>query len=269
MSEPCRIAVTGAAGRMGRMLVKRIGETEGCKVVAGSESEGSPFLGHDLGSLAGVGPLGITPVTDPRALFAASDVVVDFTRPEPTVRHAELAAESGGALMIGTTGLSPEQRGAVEQAAKRAPILIAANTSLGVNLLAALVQKAAAALDPGYDIEVVEMHHRMKVDAPSGTALLLGRAAAEGRGQPLEELWVKVRDGHTGEREEGTIGFATLRGGDVVGEHSVIFAGAGERLELTHKAGDRALFAAGAIKAALWLKGRPSGLYGMKDVLGL
>ncbi len=264
----CRIGIVGCGGRMGRMLIAEIAGTEGAAVAGGTE-HAAALHGKDLGELAGLAALGITVGADPAALVDAVDVVIDFTAPAATVRHAELAAAAGKALVIGTTGLDPAQARAIEAAAERTPILWSANMSLGVNLLLGLVEQAAARLGPDYDIEVLEMHHRMKVDAPSGTALALGRAAAAGRGQPLEEIWVKSRDGHTGAREQGTIGFATLRGGDVVGDHTVMFAGLGERVELSHKASDRRIYARGAVRAALWVKGRAPGLYGMKDVLGL
>jgi len=264
----CRIGIVGCGGRMGRMLIAEVAATEGAALAGGTEHAAS-LHGRDLGSLAGLAPLGVAAGAEPRELFAAADAVIDFTAPAATVRHAELAAESGKVLVIGTTGLDAAQTRAVEAAAKRAPIVWSANMSLGVNLLLGLVEQAAARLGPDYDIEVLEMHHRMKVDAPSGTALALGHAAAAGRGVPLEEVWVKSRDGHTGARAGGTIGFATLRGGDVVGDHTVMFAGLGERIELSHKASDRRIYARGAVRAALWAKGRTPGLYGMKDVLGL
>jgi 4-hydroxy-tetrahydrodipicolinate reductase len=261
----CRIGVVGCGGRMGRMLIAEIAGTEGAVVAGGS----SRIAGQDLGTLAGLAPLGIATGTDPAALIAASDAIIDFTVPEATVRNAELAAASGKVLIIGTTGIDAAQTRAIETAARHTPIVWSPNMSLGVNLLMGLVSQVAATLGPDYDIEIVEMHHRMKIDAPSGTALGLGRAAAAGRGVPLEDVWVKSRGGHTGKRENGTIGFATLRGGDVVGDHTVMFAGLGERIELTHKAADRRIYARGAVRAALWAKGRTPGLYGMKDVLGL
>jgi 4-hydroxy-tetrahydrodipicolinate reductase len=267
--EGYRIGVVGCAGRMGRMLLKTIAETEGCAIAGGTEAEGSPALGQDLGTLAGLGELGIAAGADPVELFAKADAVIDFTAPAATVAHAELAAQAQAAFVIGTTGLSEEQNAAIAKAAFHAPIVQAPNMSLGVNLLLDLVEKVAGALDPDYDIEVVEMHHRHKVDAPSGTALALGRAAAAGRGVELDQVAQKVRDGVTGERKRGDIGFATLRGGDVTGEHTVIFATPGERVELSHKASSREVFARGAVKAALWARGKPAGLYSMKDVLGL
>jgi 4-hydroxy-tetrahydrodipicolinate reductase len=189
--------------------------------------------------------------------------------PAASIHHAELVARHGKALVIGTTGLAPAETAAIEGFARQTPIVWAPNMSLGVNLLLGLVEQVAASLGPDWDIEIVEMHHRNKVDAPSGTALGLGRAAAKGRGVVLDEVAVRSRDGLTGAREAGTIGFATLRGGDVIGDHTVVFAGNSERVELTHKATDRRVFAKGAVRAALWLRGKPAGLYGMKDVLGL
>ena len=261
----CRIGIVGCGGRMGRMLLAEIAGTEGARVAGGL----SRTAGLDLGTLAGLAPLGIATGSDPAALVAASDAIIDFTVPDATVRLAELAAARGTVLVIGTTGIDAAQARAIEAAARHAPIVWSPNMSLGVNLLMGLVEQVAARLGPDYDIEIVEMHHRMKIDAPSGTALGLGRAAASGRGVALEDVWVKSRDGHTGARKGGTIGFATLRGGDVVGDHTVVFAGLGERVELSHKAADRRIYARGAVRAALWAKGRPPGLYGMKDVLGL
>ena len=267
--ERTRIVVPGCAGSMGRMLAKCIQETEAAELVGGTEPPGSEAVGLDIGELAGIGALGAVVADDPVPLIAHADAVIDFTAPAATVAHAGLAAQAGAALVIGTTGLDAEQIAAVERAAVHSPVVMAANMSLGVTLLTALVEQVARALDPDYDIEVVEMHHRRKVDAPSGTALALGRAAAAGRGVDLEAVSQRVRDGQTGARRRGDIGFATLRGGDVVGDHSVIFAAEGERIELTHKASTREVFARGAVKAALWARGRPPGLYSMKDVLGL
>jgi 4-hydroxy-tetrahydrodipicolinate reductase len=264
-----RIGVVGAAGRMGRMLLATIAATPGCSIAGGSERPGNPALGQDLGKLAGIDPVGIGLTTDSDALFAASDAVLDFTAPSASATHAALAARHGHAHIIGTTGLEAPERATIEAAAKAAPIVFAPNMSLGVNLAMLLVEQMARALDTDWDIEILEMHHRHKVDAPSGTALGLGRAAAKGRGVKLEEVAQRVRDGITGERRKGDIGFATLRGGDVVGEHRVLFAAEGERIEIGHIATSRAIFARGAVKAALWAQGKPPGLYGMKDVLGL
>jgi len=263
------IGVVGCGGRMGRMLVSEAQAAGGFRVVAGSESPGSTLLGKDVGELAGVGTLGVPVVSDAGAVFMAAQVVLDFTVPTASLAHARLAAETGRALVLGTTGLDAQQGAVIREAAKRAPVLWAANFSLGVNLLMSLVEEAARALGEDYDIEILEMHHRHKVDAPSGTALVLGEAAARGRGIELGSRSERVRDGHPGARKSGNIGFAVLRGGDVAGEHSVIFAAPGERLELGHRAGTRAIFARGAIRAARWVAGKPAGLYGMKDVLGL
>ena len=264
------LVVVGAAGRMGRTLVRAIHETPGAALAGAVEREGSPFLGQDAGELAGLGPLGVAIGDDPLCAFARADGVIDFTAPAASVAFAGYAAQARIVHVIGTTGCTADDDAAIAAAARHAAIVKSGNMSLGVNLLAALVEQAARSLPAeGFDIEIVEMHHRHKVDAPSGTALMLGRAAAAGRAVALEEKSVRVRDGHTGPREEGTIGFATLRGGSVVGEHSVILAGAGERIVLSHLAEDRALFARGAVRAALWAHGRKPGLYSMRDVLGL
>ncbi len=264
-----KIGVTGCAGRMGTMLVRQAALTTGCVLAAGSEGADNPALGQDIGELAALGTVGLSVTGDARALFAAADVVLDFTTPAATVVHAALAAESGTALVVGTTGLGAAESAVLEGAAAKVAIVQAANMSVGINLLLGLVRQVAGTLDADYDIEILEMHHRHKVDAPSGTALALGRAAAAGRGIEPADSEVRVRDGITGPRQAGTIGYATLRGGDVVGDHAVIFAAEGERLELAHKASSRQVFARGAIRAALWVAGRPPGLYGMDDVLGL
>jgi 4-hydroxy-tetrahydrodipicolinate reductase len=264
-----RIGIVGCAGRMGRTNLCQVLETEGVALAGGLERPGHPALGQDLGTLAGLEPVGLAATDDLDALLAVSDVLIEFSTPEATLATTARAAERGCAHVIGTTGLDPEQTQRLEAHAQHIPIVWAPNMSLGVNLLLGLVQQAAAALDAGYDIEIVEMHHRHKVDAPSGTALALGRAAARGRQVALEEAAVRVRDGITGPRQAGTIGFATLRGGDVVGDHRVVFAGLGERLELAHIATDRRIYARGAVHAARWTEGRAPGLYGMSDVLGL
>lgn len=268
MSE-FRIAVMGAAGRMGRELVRVIHETEGCAVTDGLESAGSPHLGADVGTLAGLAPLGVKVSSDPLEVAARSDAVIDFTTPAATVEMAGLAANARIIHVIGTTGLGESDEAAIKAAARHATIIKAGNMSLGVNLLTAVTRRIAEALDDAFDIEIVEMHHRQKVDAPSGTALMLGAAAAEGRKIDLKSHGVRVRDGHTGPRRKGDIGFATLRGGTVVGDHTVIFAGDGERIEITHRAADRSIFARGAVKAALWGRGKGPGLFTMSDVLGL
>ena len=263
-----RLVVTGAAGRMGQMLVKAIAATEGVVLAAALERPGSPALGQDAGLLAGVGPLNVKISDDPLAALLQADGVIDFTIPQATVEMATLAAQARIVHVIGTTGLSADDLAKLEAAARHAVVIRSGNMSLGVNLLAAMVEKVAKTLGADWDIEILEMHHRMKVDAPSGTALLLGEAAAKGRGVALEEQSVRSRDGHTGARKTGDIGFATLRGGTVVGDHTVIFAGPGERIELSHKAEDRGIFARGAVQAALWGRGRKPGLYSMADVLG-
>lgn len=264
-----RIAVMGAAGRMGRELLRAIAATPGCVISGGTETPGSTAVGADIGTIVGGEPSGITISSDAAGVIAASDAILDFTSPAATIAFANLAAKAGIVHVIGTTGFDAAGEAAITSAAQRAIIVKAGNMSLGVNLLAALTRKVAAALGEDFDIEIVEMHHRMKVDAPSGTALMLGQAAAEGRKVELSEKSVRARDGHTGARKVGDIGFATLRGGSVVGDHTVIFAGDGERIELTHLAADRGIFAKGAVRAALWGKGRAPGLYSMADVLGI
>lgn len=264
-----RIAVMGAAGRMGRELVRAAHAMPGCTVAGGIEPPGSLALGEDAGILAGVGKLGVKISDDPLELIARSDAVLDFTAPRASVEFAALAANARVVHVLGTTGLSEADEAAVAAAARHATIIKAGNMSLGVNLLVGLTRKVAAALDEDFDIEILEMHHKHKVDAPSGTALMLGTAAAEGRGVSHSDRSVRVRDGHTGPRNRGDIGYATLRGGNVVGEHTVIFAGEGERIELTHRATDRGIYARGAVRAALWGRGKPPGLYTMMDVLGI
>jgi 4-hydroxy-tetrahydrodipicolinate reductase len=264
-----RLVVAGAAGRMGRMLIKTIAETAGVTLAAALERPGAAALGEDAGALAGVGAIGVVVVDDPVAAMADADGVVDFTAPAASVETAALAAQARIAHVIGTTGLSEADLASIAAAARHAPIVRSGNMSLGVNLLAKLVRDAARALGQEYDVEIVEMHHRMKVDAPSGTALMLGEAAAAGRGIALAGHSERGRDGMTGPRKPGAIGFASLRGGAVIGDHCVIFAGEGERIELTHRAENRVLFARGALKAALWAHDRKPGLYSMADVLGL
>ncbi|WP_375408893.1 4-hydroxy-tetrahydrodipicolinate reductase [uncultured Methylobacterium sp.] len=264
-----RLVVVGADGRMGRMLIRAVAEAEGCTLSGAIEREGSPALGRDAGTLAGIEALGVAVTDDPLPVFAAAEGVLDFTTPGATTFFAELAAQARIVHVVGTTGLAQADLAKLAAAARHARIVRSGNMSLGVNLVAGLVRKVAAALGEDFDIEIVEMHHRMKVDAPSGTALLLGEAAAEGRGVALPDVRVSTRDGHTGARRPGDIGFATLRGGTVVGDHSVVFAGPGERITLGHHAEDRTIFARGAVRAARWAFDRPPGLYGMADVLGL
>jgi len=264
-----RLAVVGAAGRMGRTLIRVIAETPGVTLAAAIERPSAPEIGSDSGELAGLGPNGVAIGADAAAAFAGVDGVLDFTAPAASVAFADLAAQAGIAHVIGTTGISPADEARIKAAAARARIVKSGNMSLGVNLLAVLVREAARALDADFDIEILEMHHKHKVDAPSGTALLLARAAAVGRGIELTGHSVSTRDGYTGARKRGDIGFATLRGGSVVGEHHVLLAGEGEVIELAHKATDRAIFARGAVRAALWARGQKPGLYTMTDVLGL
>ncbi|MCB1513990.1 MAG: 4-hydroxy-tetrahydrodipicolinate reductase [Hyphomicrobiaceae bacterium] len=264
-----RIAVMGAGGRMGRELVRAVHAMAGCTVAGGTEQPGSPFLGQDVGAVAGIGAVGAPILDDPLEVIAKADAILDFTSPRATVEFAGLAANARIVHVIGTTGFGTDDDAAIAAAARHATIVKAGNMSLGVNLLAAITRKVAEALDADFDIEIVEMHHRHKVDAPSGTALMLGKAAAEGRRATLGEVSVRCRDGHTGARRRGDIGFQSLRGGSVVGDHTVMFAGEGERVELTHIASDRGIFARGAVKAALWGRGRGPGLFAMTDVLGL
>lgn len=264
-----RIAVIGCAGRMGRMLVRDVVATPGCVLAGGLARPGSAALGQDIGEMTGLGRLGLAAGDKIEPLLRDADVGIEFTTPPATAEHAAAAARLGRPLVIGTTALAGADEAAVREAARQIPIVWAANTSLGVNLLLGLVDQVARRLGPEWDVEIVEMHHRGKVDAPSGTALALGRAAAAARGVDLDDVAQRGRDGITGPRQSGAIGFAALRGGDAVGDHHVIFAGMGERLELTHRATNRGIYSAGAVRAALWLAGRPPGLYGMKDVLDL
>ena len=261
-----KIVVAGASGRMGRALVREISQGQGVRLVGALEVEGNPELGMDAGSLAGQQPNGIKLTADPLPLLADAEAVIDFTRPMVSTMLADLAAQARIVHVIGTTGFSAADDKRIEAASRHAVIIKSGNMSLGVTLLAALVAQAAKSL-PGYDIEILEMHHKLKVDAPSGTALLLGQAAAKGRGVPLDKL--RRQDGNNGPRSDGSIGFASLRGGSVVGEHDVILAGPGERLTLSHSAEDRSIFARGALTAARWGHGKKPGLYGMTDVLGL
>lgn len=265
-----KLVVVGAAGRMGQTLIKSIHAAPGLKVHAAIERAGSPALGRDAGEIAGLGPIGVEITEDPLKAFVDAEGVVDFTSPAATVEFAGLAAQARIVHIIGTTGCSPEHDEKIKAAARHARIVKSGNMSLGVNLLGVLVRQAAASLAAnGWDIEVLEMHHNRKVDAPSGTALLLGMEAAKGRDIKLGEHAVRTRDGHTGARENGTIGFATLRGGGVVGDHSVIFASESEMLTLSHRANDRGLFAQGALAAAKWARDKKPGFYNMLDVLGM
>ncbi|MGF1503035.1 MAG: 4-hydroxy-tetrahydrodipicolinate reductase [Paracoccaceae bacterium] len=262
------IAVVGVAGRMGRMLAAAVLEDPGARLTGAIVRPGHPWVGQDLGTAMGAAPIGVTVEDDPLPVFARSRAVLDFTAPEATLAHAALAAQARLVHVIGTTGFGEEDLAPLRAAARHAVVIREGNMSLGVNLLVELTRRVAAALGPDYDIEIVETHHRQKRDAPSGTALMLGEAAAEGHGSQLAERAVRGRDG-MGARKRGEIGFAAVRGGDVIGEHDVIFAGQGERIVLRHLASDRLVFARGAVRAALWGQDRKPGIYGMADVLGL
>ena len=264
-----RIGVIGCAGRMGRANLRELLGAPNAQLAGGVERLGHAAVGQDLGLLAGVDPIGIVAGDDVAALIAASEVVIEFSTPEATLANAARCAELSCAHVIGTTGLDAEQERQLRQHAERVAIVWAPNMSVGVNLLLGLVEQVARTLDPAFDIEIVEMHHRHKVDAPSGTALALGRAAARGRAVELDAVGVRARDGITGARGVGEIGFAVLRGGDVVGDHRVVFAGQGERIELAHLASDRRIYSLGAVRAAIWAGAQPPGLYGMSEVLGL
>jgi 4-hydroxy-tetrahydrodipicolinate reductase len=264
-----RLIVAGAGGRMGRALTRVISETKGAVLTGALEAPGSELLGKDAGVLAGLPENGVKLSADLWTLSANADGILDFTVPAATIANVAIAAERGLVHIIGTTGLSSSDEAVIKSVTGRAIVVKSGNMSLGVNLLAALVKRVAQSLDEGFDIEVLEMHHRAKIDAPSGTALMLGEAAASGRKVALEERAARGRDGITGARRAGDIGFASLRGGSVTGDHSVIFAGPMERIELTHRAEDRTMFAQGAVKAALWARGQKPGFYSMADVLGL
>ncbi len=264
-----RIAILGAAGRMGRALIATVAATPGAVLSAAIDRAGAAELGTDAGMLAGVSPLGVSVSTDLAAALAISDVLIDFTRPEGTLAAIAACRKAGKPMVIGTTGFTPEQKALIAEASQEIAVCQAANFSVGVNVLLKLVEDAARTLGDAYDVEIVEAHHRHKVDAPSGTALALGEAAATGLKRNLKEVAIYGREGHTGPRETQTIGFATVRGGDVIGDHTVMYLGDGERVELTHKASSRGNFAGGAVRAALWLKGQPAGSYSMRNVLAL
>lgn len=269
-ASPMHLVVTGAGGRMGKALIRAVSENPHTILSGAIVREGSPLIGQDAGEIAGIGKNGVIISADPLPVFAQAQGVLDFTTPQATQTYAAFAAQARIVHVIGTTGCSEADEQKIRAAARHATIIKSGNMGLGINLLAALVEQAAHALKPSaFDIEIVEMHHKHKVDAPSGTALLLGEAAAKGRGISLKDHSQRGRDGHTGPREEGTIGFASLRGGAVIGEHSVIFAGATERITLSHQAQDRSVFAEGAVTAALWGFGRKPGLYSMRDVLDI
>jgi 4-hydroxy-tetrahydrodipicolinate reductase len=269
MGDGPGLVVTGASGRMGQTLIRLATASDRVRLVACVERSGHPWIGRDVGEAMGGAPLGVRVTDDALEAFARAQAVVDFTAPAATVEFAALAAQARACHVIGTTGLEAEHLAKIAAASRHAVIVRAGNMSLGVNLLVRLTEKVAAALDTDWDVEIVEAHHRMKVDAPSGTALMLGAAAAEGRGVALNDSRVSGRDGITGARAKGAIGFSAIRGGDIVGEHDVIFAAAGERIVLRHVATDRAIFARGALRAALWGQGQKPGQYDMMDVLGI
>jgi 4-hydroxy-tetrahydrodipicolinate reductase len=265
-----KLVVVGAAGRMGQALIKAIVDSDGVTLTGAIERTGAPTIGQDAGEVAGAGRLGVLITDDPLTAFAKADGVLDFTIPGATTEFAGYAAQARIVHVIGTTGCSVDDEAKIAAAARHATIVKSGNYSFGITILSVLVEKIAKALDPKeFDIEVLEMHHKHKLDAPSGTALLLGEAAARGRSVSLTDSAVRSRDGHTGAREDGSIGFATLRGGSVVGDHSVIFAGTDETITLSHHAINRGMFARGAIAAAKWAHGKKPGLYSMRDVLGL
>ena len=269
MADLPGIVVTGASGRMGQMLIRTIAASDKARLVGAIERDGHDWLGRDVGEMMNIGALGVTVDSDPLESFARAHAVIDFTAPMATLNFAKYAAQARVVHVIGTTGMSADQIAALEPASRHAVIVRAGNMSLGVNLLTQLTRKVAQALDDDFDIEVIEAHHNQKVDAPSCTALMLGAAAAEGRGVTLADVADRGRDGITGARTRGHIGFTAIRGGDIVGEHDVLFAAPGERIVLRHIATDRSVFARGAIKAALWGQDKAPGQYDMIDVLGL
>ncbi|PSL18525.1 4-hydroxy-tetrahydrodipicolinate reductase [Shimia abyssi] len=263
------IAITGASGRMGQMLIKTVVESKKARLVGAIERKGHDWVGRDIGEAMGGSALGVTVTDEPLEAFAKAQAVIDFTAPAATIEFAKLAAQARAVHVIGTTGMTVEDIAQLAPCARHAVIVRAGNMSLGVNLLTQLTRKVAEALDEDFDIEVIEAHHHHKVDAPSGTALMLGEAAAEGRGVELNDVADRGRDGITGARKRGDIGFTAIRGGDIVGEHDILFAAAGERIVLRHMATDRTIFARGALKAALWGQTQKPGEYDMVDVLGL
>ena len=269
MAQTPAITITGASGRMGQMLLNTVMNSNKANLVGAVERKGHPWVGRDVGEAMGGQAVGVAVTDEPLEAFALSQAVIDFTAPAATLEFAALAAQARAVHVIGTTGMSEDDLEKLEPASRHAVIVRAGNMSLGVNLLTKLTEKVAAALDEDFDIEIIEAHHHHKVDAPSGTALMLGEAAAAGRGVLLSDVRDSGRDGITGARERGDIGFAAIRGGDIVGEHDVLFAAAGERIILRHVATDRSIFARGALKAALWGMGKKPGQYDMMDVLGL
>ncbi len=265
---PRRVAVAGASGRMGRMLIEAVQAADDCVLAGALDRADSPLLGQDAGAPMGHAT-GVAVTADLAAGLKTAQVLIDFTRPEATMAQLAACRRHGVALVIGTTGFSEAQKAEIGAAAQDIAIVMAPNMSVGVNVTFKLLEMAAKALSTGYDIEVIEAHHRHKVDAPSGTALKMGEVIAEALGRDLKDCAVYQRHGHTGERDPSTIGFATIRGGDIVGDHTVLFAGTGERIEITHKAGSRAGYAQGSLRAVRFLADKPNGLYDMFDVLGL
>lgn len=268
MSQGLKIAVAGASGRMGRMLIEAVLAAPDCALSGALDRPGSPALGQDAGAFLGQAS-GVTITDDLRQGLTGADVLIDFTRPEGTMAHLSVCQELGVKVVIGTTGFDEAQKARIAEHGQHIGIMMAPNMSVGVNVVLKLLDMAARALDQGFDIEIIEAHHRHKVDAPSGTALALGEAVAQALGRDLKQCAVYGREGITGERDPSTIGFATVRGGDIIGDHTVLFAGIGERIEISHKASSRGTFAQGSLRAARFLAGRPAGLYGMNDVLGL
>ncbi|MFI8745276.1 4-hydroxy-tetrahydrodipicolinate reductase [Pseudomonas sp. NPDC077186] len=264
-----RIAVMGAAGRMGKTLIEAVRQAEGAQLTAAIDRADSSLIGADAGELVGLGKIGVTLAGDLNTVIDDFDVLIDFTHPSVTLKNLAVCRQAGKAMVIGTTGFTPEEKQQLSEAAKQIPIVFAANFSVGVNLCLKLLDTAARVLGDDVDIEIIEAHHRHKVDAPSGTALRMGEVVADALGRDLQKVAVYGREGQTGARARETIGFATVRAGDVVGDHTVLFAADGERVEITHKASSRMTFAKGAVRSALWLQGRAPALYDMQDVLGL
>ncbi len=263
-----RVAIAGASGRMGRMLIEAVLAADDCRLAGALDAAGSAAVGQDAGAFAGRAT-GIAVTADLDAGLAGADVLIDFTRPEGTMAHLEACARHGVRAVVGTTGFDAAQKAAIGAHAAALPVVMAPNMSVGVNVMLRLLDLAARSFADGYDVEIVEAHHRHKVDAPSGTALAMGETVARALGRTLAECAVYAREGQTGERLAGSIGFATVRGGDIVGDHTVMFCGSGERIEITHRSASRANYAQGSLRAARFLMGRPPGLYGMDDVLGL
>jgi 4-hydroxy-tetrahydrodipicolinate reductase len=266
--DKLRFAIAGAGGRMGRTLIEAVLKSPDGRLAAALDAPGSPWLGKDAGELVG-SPCGVAVTSDVDAALAQADCLIDFTRPEGTLAHLEICRRRGVRMVIGTTGLDTAQKLAIQDASRDIPIVFAPNMAVGVNVVFKLLDLAARILNEGYDVEIVEAHHRHKVDAPSGTALRMGEVVAEALGRSLTDCAVYGREGHTGERPPTQIGFATVRGGDIVGDHTVLFAGTGERVEISHKAASRMPYALGSLRAARFLRAKAKGLYDMQDVLGL